>query len=274
MFRSLFGSIAYFLFFATYTPIYSIAVAIASPFISLKARWTMCAYWLISITHALKWCCGVKWVVEGAEHLSSTEGAIVLAKHQSAWETLAIPAILFPHRLCFVYKKELHYIPFFGWSLALLNMVPIDRSKGLEAFEQIKTVGSARMKDGAWMIFFPEGTRVPVGEKKRYKTGGTRLAIATNTPVIPMAHNAGEFWPKNSFLKKPGTITVRVGPPIRPEGHTPDSLMNLAEQWIENEMHSISPHRYKQASATQAAPATVNTTTSAGPSTNTQAGKA
>ena len=188
--------------------------------------------------------CDVQYRVEGKEHLP-TGGAIVLAKHQSAWETFAIPSELMPRQLCLVFKKELQWVPFFGWALWVLRMVPIDRKKGKDAFEQVTEVAGPRMKSGAWMMFFPEGTRVPVGYKRRYKTGGTRLAVATNTPVVPVAVNAGEFWGRKSFWKKAGTVTLRFGPAISPEGHTPDSLMQEVENWIETQMHQISPHLYE-----------------------------
>ena len=167
----------------------------------------------------------------------------MLAKHESAWETFGIPSILFPRRMCYVFKKELMYVPFFGWCLKVLSMVPVNRSKGTEAFEQVKTIGGQRLRDGAWMLFHPEGTRVPIGQKKRYKTGGTRLAIETNTPVVPIVHNAADFWPKKGFFKKAGTITVRIGKPIYPDGYTPETMMNEVEQWIEGELKKISPNR-------------------------------
>ncbi len=244
--RSVIGSILYFIFMITWTPVCAIVICAIAPFVNLQTRWNMCAFWLRSVTYMLKWLCGVNWVVEGIENIPK-DGAIILSKHQSAWETFAIPAILSPRRLCYVYKKELKYVPFFGWCINLLRMIPIDRSKGQEAFEQIREIGGQRLKEGAMMIFFPEGTRVPVGQKKRYKNGGTRLAVATNTPVIPLAHDGGERWPRKGFFKKAGTITVRFGKPMSPEGHTPDSLMAEVEAWVEGEMHKISPHRYKDA---------------------------
>ena len=245
MIRSVIGSVLFFIYMITWTPLYATMVCVLAPVMSLHARWNMCAYWLMSVIHGLRFFCGVRWRVEGLENLPKDGGAIVLAKHQSAWETFGIPSILFPRRMCYVYKKELIYVPFFGWCIYLLNMIPINRSKGTEAFEQIKTIGGQRMKEGAWMIFFPEGTRVAVGEKKRYKTGGTRLAVETNTPVVPIVHDAGEFWPRKGFFKKAGTVTVRIGKPIYPAGYDADSLMVEVENWIEGELHKISPHRYQ-----------------------------
>ena len=241
--RSIVGSILFFIYTVVYTPVHASLLLILSPFLSIRQRYVFACYWNRLNIEMLRILCNVQYKIEGAEHLPNT-GAIVLAKHQSAWETFAIPAFLIPRQLCLVYKKELQYVPFFGWSLWVLRMVPIDRKKGLAAFEQVKQMAGKRMREGAWMMFFPEGTRVPVGYKRKYKTGGTRLAVATNTPVVPVAHNAGEYWGKGAFFKKAGTVTLRFGPAISAEGHTPDSLMNEAEKWIETQMHELSPHRY------------------------------
>jgi 1-acyl-sn-glycerol-3-phosphate acyltransferase len=146
--------------------------------------------------------------------------------------------------LVYVFKKEILYIPFFGWGMALLRMIPIDRKQGKNAFAQVVKHGKRRLADGQSIIMFPEGTRIPVGQKGKYKSGGARLAIETGAVVVPIAHNSGECWPKNSFIKRPGLITVSIGKPISPENHTPDSLMQEVENWIESEMRVISPHVY------------------------------
>ena len=210
---------------------------------NLRQRYLMAVSWTYINIVLLDYLCGIRYKIEGIEHLPKG-GAIVLSKHQSAWETFAIPALLMPRQLCLVYKRELQYVPFFGWVLWAMRMAPINRSKGRDAFEQIKEIAGPRIQSGAWMMFFPEGTRVPVGYKRRYKTGGTRLAIATQTPVVPVAHNAGQFWGRKQFFKKPGTVTLRFGPAISPEGHNPDSLMKEVETWIETQMHEISPQCY------------------------------
>jgi 1-acyl-sn-glycerol-3-phosphate acyltransferase len=150
-----------------------------------------------------------------------------------------------PRPLVFVFKKSITYIPFFGWAISLMKMIPIDRSKGKDAFAQVVTVGRMRLADGQWVIMFPEGTRIPVGQKGNYKGGGTRLAIETNTPVIPIALNSGECWPKNSFIKRPGVVTVSVGKPIAPGDMNAAELMAKVEEWIEAEMRVISPDVYK-----------------------------
>ena len=181
--------------------------------------------------------CGLRWTIEGEHHLPDGP-AIVLAKHQSAWETLFLPSHL-PREVCFVYKRELHRIPFFGWGLALLRMIPIDRARGKEAFEQVVQIGQKRLDEGRWPILFPEGTRIAPGKMGHFKMGGALLASRTNTPIVPIALNTGEFWPRNSFAKRPGEITVRIGPLIYPDGLTPEELNAQVYAWIEEQMKSM-----------------------------------
>ena len=150
-----------------------------------------------------------------------------------------------PRPLVFVFKKEITYIPFFGWAISMLRMIPIDRSKGKDAFAHVVTQGRKRLADGQWIIMFPEGTRIAVGKKGQYKGGGARLAVETDTPVVPIAVNSGECWPKNSFIKLPGTVTVSVGKPIPPNGMNAVELMQEVETWIEAEMRVISPQVYQ-----------------------------
>jgi 1-acyl-sn-glycerol-3-phosphate acyltransferase len=204
--------------------------------------WT--SRWNVFVIWAAKTVCGIHFQVKGYENLPDTP-AILLSKHQSAWETIFYLYFM-PRPLVYVFKKEIMYIPFFGWGIALLRMIPIDRSKGRDAFAQIVEHGRRRLADGQWVIMFPEGTRIPVGEKGKYKIGGTRLAVETGTPVVPIAMNAGEYWPKNSFIKKPGTITVSIGKPISPQGLSAPELMQQVENWIESEMRVISPAVYSR----------------------------
>lgn len=202
----------------------------------VTSRWNVFVIWCAKVI------CGIDYRFKGYDNLPDAP-AILLSKHQSAWETIfLLPNMKRP--LVYVFKKEILYIPFFGWGMALLRMIPIDRSKGKNAFKHVVAHGKRRLADGQWIIMFPEGTRIPVGQKGKYKSGGARLAIETNTVVVPIAHNSGECWPKQSFLKRPGVITVSIGKPISPQGHTPDSLMQEVENWIESEMRVISPHVY------------------------------
>ncbi len=205
-------------------------------------RYFVTSRWNVFIVWCAKWICGINYQFKGYENFPDAP-AIILSKHQSAWETIFLLANL-PRPLVFVFKKEILYIPFFGWGIALLRMIPIDRKQGKNAFKSVVAHGKRRLKDGQWIIMFPEGTRIPVGQQGKYKSGGTRLAVETGAVVVPIALNSGECWPKNSFIKKPGTVTVSVGKPISSEGKTPDELMEQVEQWIESEMRVISPHAY------------------------------
>lgn len=201
-------------------------------------RYHMTIYWNKFVIWSARVVCGIRYRVIGRENLPDAP-AILLSKHQSAWETIFY-CFNFPRPLVFVFKKELTYIPFFGWGIALLRMIPIDRSKSKDAFAQVVEIGRKRLADGQWVIMFPEGTRSMVGKQGKYKTGGTRLAVETGVPVIPLAMNAGECWPKNSFIKKPGLITVSIGKPIPSTGRHPAELMQEVEKWIESEMRRIS----------------------------------
>lgn len=204
----------------------------------VTARWNVTVIWLGKVL------CGMRYQIKGVENLPD-EPVVLLSKHQSAWETIFY-LMYMPRPLVFVFKKELHYIPFFGWGLALLRMIPIDRSKGKDAFAHVVIQGKKRLANGQWIIMFPEGTRIPVGEKGFYKGGGARLAIETRATVVPLAMNSGDCWPKNSFIKKPGLITVSIGKPISVEGKTAVELMQEVEAWIESEMRVISPQNYQR----------------------------
>jgi 1-acyl-sn-glycerol-3-phosphate acyltransferase len=207
-----------------------------------RQRFFITSRWNVFMIWCLKVICGIRYEIRGQENFPDAQ-AIVLSKHQSAWETIFLLPNM-PRPLVFVFKKEILYIPFFGWAMALLRMIPIDRKQGKNAFKHVVRHGKHRLAQGLWIIMFPEGTRIPVGQTGKYKSGGTRLAIATNSVVVPIAHNSGECWPKNSFIKRPGLVTVSIGKPISPEGHTPDSMMQQVENWIESEMRVISPHAY------------------------------
>ncbi|MGE5621796.1 MAG: lysophospholipid acyltransferase family protein [Bacillota bacterium] len=201
-------------------------------------RYFLTSFWNRFVIWSAKAVCGIRYRIKGYENLPDAP-VILLSKHQSAWETIFFLYAM-PRPLVYVFKKELLYIPFFGWGIALLRMIPIDRSKTRDAFAQVVEHGRKRLADGQWVIMFPEGTRSYVGQKGKYKAGGARLAIETNTVVVPVAMNAGECWPKNSFIKKPGLITVSIGKPISPEGKTQHQLIQEVENWIESEMRVIS----------------------------------
>jgi 1-acyl-sn-glycerol-3-phosphate acyltransferase len=215
--------------------------------LSYRQRYYWTTRWNVFVLWAAKHVCGIRYQIKGYENLPDAP-VILLSKHQSAWETIFYIYCM-PRPLVYVFKKELTYIPFFGWGIALLRMIPIDRSKGRDAFAQVVTQGRQRLANGQWVIMFPEGTRTAVGSQGKYKGGGARLAVETHTPVVPIAMNSGECWPKNSFIKKPGLITVSIGKPISSEGLSATDVMQQVENWIESEMRVISPHAYSSKSS-------------------------
>ncbi len=234
-------SLLFMLVMIVATVVWACVCFFAAPLPYNKRFWVT-SRWNVFIIWCAKVICGIRYEVRGRENLPDAQ-AIVLSKHQSAWETIfLLPNLTRP--LVYVFKKEIMYIPFFGWAMYLLRMIPIDRKDGKNAFKHVVEIGKRRLVDGQWIIMFPEGTRIPVGEKGKYKSGGTRLAVETNAVVVPIAHNSGECWPKKSFLKRPGVVTVSIGKPISPDGHTADSMMQEVENWIESEMRVISPHVY------------------------------
>jgi 1-acyl-sn-glycerol-3-phosphate acyltransferase len=203
------------------------------------------------------WRLGMQWGVEnllgirpqviGLENMPQ-EPCVILAKHQSAWETMALQDYVPNGAYCvFVLKKELLRVPLVGWGLAAMKMISIDRAAGKDALEQVVTQGRERLQQGFYVIIFPEGTRVAPGLKKRYKPGGAYLATHVGCKVVPIAHNAGELWPRQAFLKKSGTVTVSIGPAFDATGMTELEVNRRAEEWIEEEMHRLSPHRYSDA---------------------------
>jgi 1-acyl-sn-glycerol-3-phosphate acyltransferase len=183
-----------------------------------------------------QWTCGIRTEVEGWEHVPSTP-SIIMAKHQSAWETLWI-AHRFPDA-CWIVKRELLWLPFVGWGLLAMRAIAIDRSSGQTAREQIVQQGAERLGEGLWVTIFPEGTRVAPGKRGRYGIGGALLAVRTGIPVVPIAHNAGEVWPRYAFRKHAGTVRVVIGPAIDPRGRDVLEMKNVVEQWIEGEMKRI-----------------------------------
>lgn len=217
------------------TPIYAVLALMTFPLPPLM-RYRLISGWSYLMLWWLRVTCGIRYRLIGAENIPSTP-SIILAKHQSAWETLAFQQI-FPPQV-WVLKRELLRIPFFGWGLAMTSPIAIDRGAGREALKQLVAQGKDRLGQGFWVVIFPEGTRVAPGKKGKYHIGGAWLASYTETDVVPVAHNAGEFWGKNSFVKKPGTITVSIGQPIPSEGLTPDDLNRLVETWIESEMKHL-----------------------------------
>lgn len=194
-------------------------------------------YWAYFIVWWLKVTCGLRHAVTGAENIPRTP-CIILSKHQSAWETIAFQTIFPPQ--AWVLKRELLRIPVFGWALAISQPIAIDRSEGIHALHSVAEQGQDRLRNGRFVVVFPEGTRVAPGERGRYNPGGAMLAVRAGVGVLPVAHNAGEFWPRQGFLKKPGVIQVVVGPMIAVEGKRAKQVSREAEDWIEAAMEGIS----------------------------------
>ena len=217
---------------ALVTPIYAVLALMTFPLPPL-VRYRLISGWSYIMLWWLRVTCGIRYRLIGAENIPSTP-SIILAKHQSAWETLAFQQI-FPPQV-WVLKRELLRVPFLGWGLAMTSPIAIDRSAGREALKQMVAQGKDRLGQGFWVVIFPEGTRMAPGKKGKYHIGGAWLASHTQTDVVPVAHNAGEFWGKNSFVKKPGTITVSIGQPIPSKGLATDDLNRMVETWIESEM--------------------------------------
>ncbi len=197
--------------------------------------------WVRSVIWMIRHLLGIRMRVIGRENLPGVP-CVAFCKHQSTWETFLLQE-LFPLS-SFVYKKELHWLPFFGWGIKLMPFVGIDRGAGKAALSQVAARGKQRLDEGYTVVIFPEGTRVAPGVKRRYKIGGAHLAAKAQAPLLPIAHNAGELWGRQAFLKKPGTVTLSIGPAIDPQGKTDEELCAAAEAWMEAEMRRISPHLY------------------------------
>lgn len=224
-----------------------------APFLPFRARyrfviqaWCRCAIWLA------KTVVGLRYEVEGLENIPQ-QPCVVLAKHQSTWETFYLSALFEP--LSQVVKRELLYVPFFGWAMAMLKPIAIDRSNPKAALKQLAKQGHERLGQGAWVLIFPEGTRIPPGQIGKFSRGGTSLAVNAGLPVLPIAHNAGEFWPKHGWAKYPGTIKVVIGPVMHAEGSGPRAIAELNERafaWVQQTQQRISGVPM-QSTATEAA---------------------
>jgi 1-acyl-sn-glycerol-3-phosphate acyltransferase len=223
------------------TPPYALLIVLCYP-LPHRARRLLAVPWVYFTIWLIEHLLGIRYRVLGRENIPA-HPAVILAKHQSAWETVVLQAV-FPLGL-FVWKKELIRLPFFGWALAVIPMISIDRGAGKDALKQLVDQGRLRLAQGYPVIIFPEGTRVAPGHKRRYKIGGAFLGCASGAPVVPVALNSGEFWSRQAFIKYPGTVTVSIGPPIDPTGLSAEAVNGRAEAWMEAEMRRISPHLYR-----------------------------
>jgi len=217
--------------------------------LSSHRLYRMAVFWLSLAISGAKHILGIRYEIRGVENLPALDQPVILlVKHQSTYETFLMPVIM-PCDLAYVFKKELLYVPFFGWGIGRLDMIHIDRKLRSQAFQKVVTQGRELLSKGIWVIMFPEGTRIARGQAGHYKAGGTRLAIETGVPVIPIAVNSARCWPRKAWIKYPGLVTVSIGPMIQSTGRESEEMMQEVQQWIENEMHRLDPEAYETAPA-------------------------
>jgi 1-acyl-sn-glycerol-3-phosphate acyltransferase len=239
-------SVLHMLFLAITVIPWALFVLLVAPFAGPSRIYWLCARWLKLAVDSGTFILGIQNRVTGLENLPTGEkdSVVLLVKHQSTWETLLMPAIM-PRPLAFVFKKELLWVPFFGWAMACMDMIHIDRSQGSQAFKKMVASGKRLTSQGTWVILFPEGTRIPRGQTGEYKTGGTRLAIQCGVPVVPIAVTSAKCWPRKAFIKTPGIVDISIGKPISSEGRRPDELMAEVQAWIEAEVRRLDPEAYR-----------------------------
>ena len=204
--------------------------------LDFKKRYYLITRWAVFNLWWLKICCNVTYEIKGKDNIPG-KPCIVMSKHQSAFETLALQQIFIPQ--VWILKKELLQIPIYGWGLASMQPIAINRDSTIKSFRQIADQGCERLKKGYWVIIFPEGTRVAPNKKKKYLPGGGMLAEKSGAQVVPIAHNAGRLWPRNSMIKKPGLITIKIGPVIESENKSAKEITNEVENWIEKEVGEL-----------------------------------
>ena len=227
---------------------YALAIVVGSFWRDRTSLYWIAVAWLAQVIRGARLLLGIEVRVTGMEHLpiGKTTPAILLVKHQSTLETFLLPTLM-PHPLAYVFKRELLNVPFFGWAIGRLDMIHIDRSQRAQAFNKVVEQGKRLLAMGTWIMIFPEGTRIPRGQQGTYRSGGTRLAIQTGAPVIPIAVTSAKVWPRRAFVKRPGTVDVSIGPPITSAGRGADELMREVQNWIEAEMRRLDPEAYPSA---------------------------
>jgi 1-acyl-sn-glycerol-3-phosphate acyltransferase len=224
-------SLLFTAFFLLFTFFYAIFFVTACLFLPWRGRFALARVWSRVLLGAARLVCGLHYRVEGRENLPADRACIALVKHSSSWETVAQATLLPPQ--VWVLKRELTWIPFVGWGIRQLRAIAINRGGGGSAVRQMIEQGRAHLANGEWIVVFPEGTRMPPGQTRRYGVGGAAIAAATGAPVVPVAHNAGWFWPRRGLLKKRGTIRVVIGPPIPTLGRDPREINEEAQRFIE-----------------------------------------
>lgn len=234
----LFLSFRALLFWLVFVPgviLCTILLSLSIP-LPVKFRMGILRVWIPITLFWLKLTCGLSYEIKGLENIPKT-GFIVMSNHSSTWETFVLQSFLPP--LVWVVKRELLFVPFFGWGLKAMNAIALKRGTGRQAIKQLIAEGSERMKEGRTVMIFPEGTRVPPGETRPYKAGGAILAEQTQFPILPIAHNAGNFWPRHSWIKWPGKIKVVIGPVIDPKEKTASQIIKEVEEWIAPKVNEL-----------------------------------
>jgi 1-acyl-sn-glycerol-3-phosphate acyltransferase len=230
------GSLLFTAFLFLWTFFYAIFFVIACSFLPFRRRFVLARFWAVALLTVLKWTCRLDYVIEGRENLPAGNH-IALWKHSSSWETIAM-AVVFPRQV-WVLKRELLWIPFVGWGIRQLHAIAIDRKSGSSAVHQVVEQGRQRLGEGDWIIVFPEGTRMAPGQTRKYGVSGTLLARETGHLIVPVAHDAGRYWPRRGLFKKPGRIRVVIGPPISATGADPREVNERAQAWIESTLRSL-----------------------------------
>jgi len=221
--------------------IWSLVGLVCAPFMSsFERRWRFVIQnWCRFAVWWAKYCVGIRYEIEGLENIPK-QPCVVLAQHQSTWETFFVTTLFSP--LAHVIKQELRKVPVFGWAIATFKPIAIDRSNPRAALKQVAEIGGERLQQGFWVLIFPEGTRMPPGQMGKFTRSGASLAVNAGLPVLPIAHNAGKFWPKEGWAKYPGTVRVRIGEPMYGEGEGPRAIADLstrAENWVRQAQHDL-----------------------------------
>jgi 1-acyl-sn-glycerol-3-phosphate acyltransferase len=232
---ALLRSLLFLLILIVVTPPYWAIVMLSAP-LPRRARWSVVAGWARLALWLARVLLRISYRVEGREHIPN-EPCVILSKHSSAWETIAFSSIFPAH--VYVIKRELLWIPFLGWGLAMFSPIAINRANRKQAMQRVTEVGAKRFAQGFSVMIFPEGTRVAVGQRGRYRPGGVTLAGNLKAKVLPVAHNAGLFWPRNALLKHPGCVTVRIGAPIDVSEGAAEVVIRDIEQWIEDQVERL-----------------------------------
>lgn len=230
-------SLIFTVFLFAWTFFYAVFFVIACLFLPFPRRFGLARLWGVVLLQALKWTCGLDYRIEGLERLPPGNH-IALWKHSSSWETIAM-AVIFPRQV-WVLKRELLWVPVVGWGIRQLHAIAIDRKSGHSAVGQVVEQGRQRLAEGNWIIIFPEGTRMPPGQTRRYGVSGTLLASETGKLLVPVAHDAGNYWPRRGLRKRPGTIRVVIGPAVAAAGRDVREINREVQAWIEDAVARLS----------------------------------